>query len=191
MCPLQPEETLEQFLINRFGRELYLTFLKSYTEKVCREDEAVDARDVRTNLQALCMICRPAALRGKGGDISELVDEASPARRSAVDVTGFLDGKICPMNSLVQRAGRCARFESQHGLIHVYDVPNALPYAAEELDTTRRLLPAPTRAMDLVPEVPNPERSPNWKAARSDDEGRFSFTGVAPGDYRLYAWEDS
>jgi hypothetical protein len=51
--------------------------------------------------------------------------------------------------------------------------------------------PAPTRAMDLVPEVPNPERSPNWKAARSDDEGRFSFTGVAPGDYRLYAWEDS
>jgi hypothetical protein len=105
---LQPEEALEQFLINRFGRELYLTFLKSYTEKVCREDVEVDARDVRTNLQALCMICRPAALRGKGGDISELVDEASPARRSAVDVTGFLDGKICPMNSLVQRAGRCA-----------------------------------------------------------------------------------
>jgi protoporphyrinogen oxidase len=30
----QPEKTLEQFLINRFGRELYLTFFKSYTEKV-------------------------------------------------------------------------------------------------------------------------------------------------------------
>lgn len=29
-----PETTLEQFLINRFGRELYLTFFKSYTEKV-------------------------------------------------------------------------------------------------------------------------------------------------------------
>ena len=29
-----PEATLEQFLINRFGRELYLTFFKSYTEKV-------------------------------------------------------------------------------------------------------------------------------------------------------------
>jgi protoporphyrinogen oxidase len=29
-----PEKTLEQFLINRFGRELYLTFFKSYTEKV-------------------------------------------------------------------------------------------------------------------------------------------------------------
>ncbi len=30
----RPEKTLEDFLINRFGRELYLTFFKSYTEKV-------------------------------------------------------------------------------------------------------------------------------------------------------------
>jgi protoporphyrinogen oxidase len=30
----KPESTLEDFLINRFGRELYLTFFKSYTEKV-------------------------------------------------------------------------------------------------------------------------------------------------------------
>jgi protoporphyrinogen oxidase len=30
----KPETTLEQFLINRFGNELYLTFFKSYTEKV-------------------------------------------------------------------------------------------------------------------------------------------------------------
>jgi len=32
--PQKNEQTLEQFLINRFGRELYLTFFKSYTEKV-------------------------------------------------------------------------------------------------------------------------------------------------------------
>ena len=29
-----PESSLEDFLINRFGRQLYLTFFKSYTEKV-------------------------------------------------------------------------------------------------------------------------------------------------------------
>ncbi len=34
LFPLKEERTLEQFLINRFGRELYLTFFKSYTEKV-------------------------------------------------------------------------------------------------------------------------------------------------------------
>ena len=31
---IAPETSLEDFLINRFGRELYLTFFKSYTEKV-------------------------------------------------------------------------------------------------------------------------------------------------------------
>ena len=34
MHQIKPEHSLEDFLINRFGRELYLTFFKSYTEKV-------------------------------------------------------------------------------------------------------------------------------------------------------------
>jgi protoporphyrinogen oxidase len=34
LLPLKAEQTLEQFFINRFGRELYRTFFKSYTEKV-------------------------------------------------------------------------------------------------------------------------------------------------------------
>jgi protoporphyrinogen oxidase len=42
--PIRPERNLEEFLINRFGRLLYLMFFKSYTEKVwgvpCREISA-------------------------------------------------------------------------------------------------------------------------------------------------------
>jgi protoporphyrinogen oxidase len=34
LFPIKPVNNLEQFFINRFGRELYLTFFKSYTEKV-------------------------------------------------------------------------------------------------------------------------------------------------------------
>jgi protoporphyrinogen oxidase len=34
LFPIEPATNLEQFFINRFGRELYLTFFKSYTEKV-------------------------------------------------------------------------------------------------------------------------------------------------------------
>jgi protoporphyrinogen oxidase len=34
LFPIKPERTLEQFFINRFGRALYRTFFKSYTEKV-------------------------------------------------------------------------------------------------------------------------------------------------------------
>lgn len=32
--PIKPERNLEQFFVNRFGKELYMTFFKSYTEKV-------------------------------------------------------------------------------------------------------------------------------------------------------------
>jgi len=34
LAPIRPEETLEDFLVNRFGRELYRTFFRDYTEKV-------------------------------------------------------------------------------------------------------------------------------------------------------------
>jgi protoporphyrinogen oxidase len=34
LFPRKEEKSLEDFLINRFGRQLYLTFFKSYTEKV-------------------------------------------------------------------------------------------------------------------------------------------------------------
>ena len=34
LAPIREEKSLEDFFINRFGRELYLTFFKDYTEKV-------------------------------------------------------------------------------------------------------------------------------------------------------------
>jgi protoporphyrinogen oxidase len=34
LFPIKPVSNLEEFFINRFGRELYMTFFKSYTEKV-------------------------------------------------------------------------------------------------------------------------------------------------------------
>jgi protoporphyrinogen oxidase len=44
LFPRRPERSLEDFLVNRFGRELYLTFFKDYTEKVwgvpCQEISA-------------------------------------------------------------------------------------------------------------------------------------------------------
>ena len=34
LAPIKPERTLEEFFINRFGRQLYYQFFKEYTEKV-------------------------------------------------------------------------------------------------------------------------------------------------------------
>jgi len=43
LFPVRPERSLEDFFVNRFGRELYATFFRDYTEKVW----GVPCRDIR------------------------------------------------------------------------------------------------------------------------------------------------
>lgn len=44
--------------------------------------------------------------------------------------------ELCPMNALVQRAGRCARFEGEQGEIFVFQVESPKPYEEAELNNT-------------------------------------------------------
>jgi hypothetical protein len=41
----------------------------------------------------------------------------------------------------------------------------------------------------LIPDR-NRTRQDLYKAAVTDQEGRFTLSGITPGDYRIYAWED-
>ena len=41
----------------------------------------------------------------------------------------------------------------------------------------------------LIPE--DPERNDLYKVASADQYGRFTLTGIAPGNYRVFAWEDA
>lgn len=50
--------------------------------------------------------------------------------------------------------------------------------------------PAAYRDLTLVPDRPLPGRFLYYKLGQSDESGRFTITGVAPGDYFLYAWDD-
>ncbi|HEV8632564.1 MAG TPA: NAD(P)/FAD-dependent oxidoreductase [Thermoanaerobaculia bacterium] len=81
--PIRPEENLEQFFVNRFGRELYLTFFKDYTEKVwgtpCHSISAAwGAQRVKglSIAKALAHFAR-TALRGRGGDVAQKGTETS------------------------------------------------------------------------------------------------------------------
>ncbi|HET9768356.1 MAG TPA: FAD-dependent oxidoreductase, partial [Thermoanaerobaculia bacterium] len=86
--PIKPEENLEQFFVNRFGRELYLTFFKDYTEKVwgtpCHEISAAwGAQRVKglSIAKALAHFAKSALRgvtgRGKRGDIAQKGTETS------------------------------------------------------------------------------------------------------------------
>ena len=81
--PIKNESNLEEFFINRFGRELYLTFFKSYTEKVwgidCREISAEWGAQRIKGLSILKTITHilKKMLPQKKGDISQKDVETS------------------------------------------------------------------------------------------------------------------
>ena len=49
--------------------------------------------------------------------------------------------------------------------------------------------PAPRAWVALIPDPARPEVESKLKSATARDDGRFFLTGVAPGEYRLYAFE--
>ncbi len=87
VSPIKPEKTLEQFFINRFGRELYLTFFKSYTEKVwgvaCGEISAEWGAQRIKGLSVLKTLVHAfkKAVGPKSGDIAQQKVETSLIER--------------------------------------------------------------------------------------------------------------
>jgi CRISPR-associated endonuclease/helicase Cas3 len=86
-----------------------------------------------------------------------------------------LHTELCPMNALVQRAGRCARFAGDSGTVHVYPLPGDerawLPYGDlvredSTLTRTRKFLEGVFR------DTLHPRQSAEWvqEVHGSDDE---------------------
>jgi protoporphyrinogen oxidase len=84
LLPQQQERSLEDFIINRFGRQLYLTFFKSYTEKVwgvpCHEISAEwGAQRIKgLSLTVVCVhFLHKCFAREKAGNIAQKKTETS------------------------------------------------------------------------------------------------------------------
>ena len=80
--PYRPAKNLEQFFINRFGRELYLTFFKSYTEKVWGEScSAISAEWGAQRVKGLSIVAAAMhflrKLVRRGGDVAQKDTETS------------------------------------------------------------------------------------------------------------------
>ena len=71
--PIRDERTLEEFMVNRFGRELYTTFFEQYTEKVW----GVPCAQIRADW---------GAQRIKGLSMSRRSRDALPAARAPAPV---------------------------------------------------------------------------------------------------------
>ncbi len=121
--PIRNEKSLEQFLINRFGKELYLTFFKSYTEKVwgtaCDEISAEwGAQRIKglSIISALKHFFR-SLLPKSGGDVAQKDMETSLIER-------FLYPKLGPgqmwdevARRVVEKGGQIRTFARVEGII--------------------------------------------------------------------------
>jgi protoporphyrinogen oxidase len=81
LFPFRPEKNLEEFFINRFGRELYRTFFKSYTEKVWGERcSAISAEWGAQRVKGLSILGTLKHIAGKlfrRGDLAQKGTETS------------------------------------------------------------------------------------------------------------------
>jgi protoporphyrinogen oxidase len=84
LLPQREERSLEDFIINRFGKQLYLTFFKSYTEKVwgvpCNEISAEWGAQRIKGLSLKSVVVhflKKAFVRGKAGDLAQKKTETS------------------------------------------------------------------------------------------------------------------
>lgn len=114
-------------------------------------------------------------LFGKAAEANAILI-ATQVIEAGVDIScEHLHTELCPMNSLVQRAGRCARFEGEQGTVHVYPLPEEdrawLPYGdGEQEDRTM----AATRALlkEIGQATLNPTTVDQWvqRVHQAEDE---------------------
>ncbi|MBI1884775.1 MAG: CRISPR-associated helicase Cas3' [Chloroflexi bacterium] len=119
-----------------------------------------------------------SALFGKDGKGPAIL-VATQVVEAGLDLTcEHLHTELCPLNSLAQRAGRCARFPNDSGTVHIYPLPDEdrswLPYGSPSgedsvLTKTRQLL-ATVNSQRLDPTV-----VAEWveKVHREDDANRL------------------
>ncbi len=117
----------------------------------------------------------------EAGDVSAIL-VSTQVIEAGIDIScEHLHTEICPMNALVQRAGRCARFAGQTGTVHVYPLPDAprawLPYGDLQAEDS-----ALTRTCELLSEVPSSRLDPallaEWvQQVHADDDAHLLRPG--------------
>ncbi|MFO0984512.1 MAG: FAD-dependent oxidoreductase, partial [Planctomycetota bacterium] len=120
LAPRRPEVSFEDWVVNRFGHELYRMFFKTYTEKVwgipCAEINK-DWAAQRIRGLSLGAIVRLALLRGKDRPRS-LVDRFLYPRRGAGELWQSVADQVRALGGEVVLGSAAVRLEHEGGKLH-------------------------------------------------------------------------
>jgi CRISPR-associated endonuclease/helicase Cas3 len=100
---------------------------------------------------------------------------ATQVIEAGVDISSdVLLTEVAPVNAIIQRAGRCARFKNESGVVHVYGVPSRWPYEDADLRIAQKYV--------VDTDSLNPQTSEEWVEgahAAQDHEAMAGFHDLA------------
>jgi len=118
---------------------------------------------------------------------------ATQVIEAGIDIScDHLHTELCPMNSLVQRAGRCARFPSEIGTVHVYNLPDEprswLPYG-DLTEKSTALRDTAALLLSIGSATMNPEITADWvnRVHAADDEQELNVVGCIAREIEIVA----
>ncbi|HJU74424.1 MAG TPA: NAD(P)/FAD-dependent oxidoreductase [Gemmatimonadaceae bacterium] len=163
--PYPVEENLEQWVSNRFGKRLYRTFFKTYTEKVwgipCTEIRAEWAAQRIQGLSLAKAILNAASLQKRGDAIKTLINEFQYPRLGPGQMWETATERVRQLGGKVLLQHNVSRIETHEG--QVTAVYASTPNGTEERFATQHVISTmPVRHLvrALDPAVP-----PNIRAA--------------------------
>ncbi len=119
--PMPVEESLEQWVTNRFGRRLYEIFFKTYTEKVwgipCTEIRAEWAAQRIQNLSLARAILSAASVNRRATSIKTLIHEFKYPRLGPGQMWEVCRDRVCELGGRVLMRHRVNALEVQDGRV--------------------------------------------------------------------------
>jgi protoporphyrinogen oxidase len=163
--PIRPERSFEDWVVNRFGRRLFDTFFRAYTEKVwglpCSRIGAQWAAQ-RIRGLSLWVAAREALLalvRGRGTQqVRTLVGEFEYPRLGPGQMWEACAARVAQEGGTVRLGARVERVHHRHGRIVAVDVRQDGRLRLEPVEALVSTMPLRTLIESLIPAAPAPVR---------------------------------
>ncbi len=169
--PIKPEQNLEQFFINRFGRELYETFFKSYTEKVwgvpCHQISAEWGAQRIKGLSiwaTLAHALKKATNSSGGADISQkgvqtsLIEQFLYPKYGPGQMWEEVSRQVLEMGGEIRTGQKLATVETYGTRVKSIQIANCATGATETLTGDFFFSTAPIRELLRSFDVPPPKK---------------------------------
>ncbi len=147
--PQLPEETFEQWVVNRFGRRLYEVFFKTYTEKVwgipCTEIRAEWAAQRIQGLSLARAVLTATSLNRRSADIKTLIHTFRYPRLGPGQMWEKCRDRIRELGGEVLMQHKVSRFETNDGCVTAVQV--ATPDGATTIEAEHFISSIPLRAL--------------------------------------------